>query len=378
MNTNQQSRASHLIALSSSGKKISVSLVVTPIGEIGSGAIIVFRDITNERAEEREQAEFISTASHEMRTPVAAIEGYLGLAINPNTATVDARAKDFIIKAHESAQHLGHLFQDLLDVSKSDDGRMINTPKVVDMGSFIATIVQGLTDKATQKGLQLIYSSASTAADSSSQKTITPVYYVNQDNDHIREILDNLIENAIKYTPNGQVFVDINGDDDNVTISIKDSGLGIPPEDIPHLFQKFYRVSNQDRQQIGGTGLGLYLVRRLTENMQGRIWVESVFQEGSTFYLQLPRVDTQEAEHIKAKQQIIAQQITYVPAPVPSFTTAPVAPVSMPVQQIASDPTNARPATNVPRGESLTREQINERVKQLELLAQQQRGQSRR
>jgi len=378
MNTNQQSRASHLIALSSSGKKISVSLVVTPIGEIGSGAIIVFRDITNERAEEREQAEFISTASHEMRTPVAAIEGYLGLAINPNTATVDARAKDFIIKAHESAQHLGHLFQDLLDVSKSDDGRMINTPKVVDMGSFIATIVQGLTDKATQKGLQLIYSSASTAADSSSQKTITPVYYVNQDNDHIREILDNLIENAIKYTPNGQVFVDINGDDDNVTISIKDSGLGIPPEDIPHLFQKFYRVSNQDRQQIGGTGLGLYLVRRLTENMQGRIWVESVFQKGSTFYLQLPRVDTQEAEHIKAKQQIIAQQITYVPAPVPSFTTAPVAPVSMPVQQIASDPTNARPATNVPRGESLTREQINERVKQLELLAQQQRGQSRR
>lgn len=387
MNTNQQSRASHLIALSSSGKKISVSLVVTPIGEIGSGAIIVFRDITNERAEEREQAEFISTASHEMRTPVAAIEGYLGLAINPNTATVDARAKEFIMKAHESAQHLGHLFQDLLDVSKSDDGRMINTPKVVDMGSLIATMVQGLTEKATQKGLQLIYSSASTAADSSSQKTITPVYYVNQDNDHIREILDNLIENAIKYTPNGQVVIDINGDDDNVTVSVKDSGLGIPPEDIPHLFQKFYRVSNQDRQQIGGTGLGLYLVRRLTENMQGRIWVESVFQKGSTFYLQLPRVDTQEAEHIKAKQQVIAQQIAQAPAPVPSFTTAPVAPavqvanaapVSIPVQQAAQVPTNARPATSVPRGESLTREQINERVKQLESLAQQQRGQSRR
>jgi len=85
-----------------------------------------------------------------------------------------------------------------------------------------------------------------------------PVYYVNQDNDHIREILDNLIENAIKYTLTGEVVVDINGDEDKVIISIKDSGLGIPPEDISHLFQKFYRVSNLDRQEIGGTGLGLY------------------------------------------------------------------------------------------------------------------------
>ena len=420
LNTNQQSRASHLIALTSTGKKISVSLVVTPIGDTGSGAIIVFRDITNERAEEREQAEFISTASHEMRTPVAAIEGYLGLAMNPNTASVDTRAKDFIMKAHESAQHLGHLFQDLLDVSKTDDGRLTNIPKVVDMGVLTATIVQGLTEKATKKGLKLIYGAANNTGASSSQKNIAPVYYVNQDNDHIREILDNLIENAIKYTPAGQVVVDINGDEDNVTVSIKDSGLGIPPEDIPHLFQKFYRVSNKDRQEIGGTGLGLYLVRRLTENMQGRIWVESVFQQGSTFFLQLPRVDTQEAERIKSQQQANEQQAVQFPVPAATLAPAPVvtvaqppAPVSIqgpaqaapiayapqpaPVQPLtpapavtlpaapvqtapaaSTAPNTARPATTVPRGQSLTREQINERVQQLEALAQQQRGQSGR
>ena len=405
LNTNQQSRASHLIALTSTGKKISVSLVVTPIGDAGSGAIIVFRDITNERAEEREQAEFISTASHEMRTPVAAIEGYLGLAMNPNTAAVDARAKEFILKAHEAAQHLGHLFQDLLDVSKTDDGRLTNVPRVVDMGILTATIVQGLTEKATKKGIELIYSPGSLASGNSSQKKITPVYYINQDNDHLREILDNLIENAIKYTPTGQVVVDLNGDEDNVIVSIKDSGLGIPPEDIPHLFQKFYRVSNEDRQEIGGTGLGLYLVRRLTENMQGRIWVESVFQKGSTFFLQLPRVDTQQAEHLKAEQQAraqqAAQQAALNPAPVATLAqeappapiiaadgtvSAPLMPVTLaynpsalptpPVQ--APVPTGARPATTVPRGQSLTREQINERVKQLEALAQEQRGQSTR
>jgi len=424
LNTNQQSRANHLIALTSSGKKISVSVVVTPIGDIGSGAIIVFRDITNERAEEREQAEFISTASHEMRTPVAAIEGYLGLAINPNTASVDARAKDFIMKAHEAAQHLGRLFQDLLDVSKTDDGRLTNVPRVVDVGNLTETIVQGLTEKAEKKGLKLIYSSANNTSANSSQKKIMPVYYVNQDNDHIREILDNLIENAIKYTPAGEVTVDINGDEDKVIVSIKDSGLGIPTEDIPHLFQKFYRVSNMDRQEIGGTGLGLYLVRRLTENMQGRVWVESIFGKGSTFFFQLPRIDTQQAEHLKQEQQAKAAQqqaaqaaqppapvttidqmpaSNAVPVPAPFATPAPVqapvasvpvavAPMAAPVAvpgYIPTTPTvslaqttpampTARPATTVPRGESLTREQINERVKQLEALSQQQRGQNGR
>ncbi|MFZ1301091.1 MAG: ATP-binding protein [Candidatus Microsaccharimonas sp.] len=412
LNTNQQARASKLLALTQSGKKISVALVVTPIGDAGAGAIVVFRDITKERSEEREQAEFISTASHEMRTPVASIEGYLGLALNPNTATIDARAKDFINKAHEAAQHLGRLFQDLLDVSKSEDGRMTNTPKVVDVVLLTQTIVQGLTQKAKDKGLQLVFNQSTTA-----QRRIMPVYFVNQDNDHIREILDNLVENAIKYTPAGEVVVDVSGADDRVVISVKDSGLGIPTEDIPHLFQKFYRVSNMDRQEIGGTGLGLYLSRRLAEAMQGRIWVESVFEHGSTFFLELPRIESQDAERLRqeqqaqAAQQAAAQPVVEVPieasiaAPTPpvippaaATTGAPVAdpaanaPVAAPAANPAT-PTAApavapapaaaapvpaepavRPATTVPRGQTLTREQINERVKQLEALAKQQRG----
>jgi anti-sigma regulatory factor (Ser/Thr protein kinase) len=268
------------------------------------------------------------------------------------------------------------------------------------------TIVQGLTLKASAKGLRLVFDSANTVSASSTQKMIMPVYYVNQDNDHIREILDNLIDNAIKYTITGEVVVGVSGDEDAVTISVKDSGLGIPAEDIPHLFQKFYRVNNTDRQQIGGTGLGLYLVRRLTENMQGRIWVESVMGKGSTFYLQLPRVGTQEAERIKQQQQANAQltaaaaPVASVQAPVavPSFnvpatTVQPPVAVSAPVATATpvpavpatttstanvAQPAPSRVATTVPRGESLSREQINERVKQLEALAQQQRGQSGR
>lgn len=437
LNTNQQTRSNKLIAITNSGKKLGVSLVASPIGEMGSGAIAVFRDVTKERAEEREQAEFISTASHEMRTPVASIEGYLGLALNQNTATIDQRARDFILKAHEAAQHLGRLFQDLLDVSKSEDGRMQNTPKVVDIVPFTETIVQGLSQKATEKGLTLKF----VPGDSHSQRKIMPVYFVNLDNDHIREVLDNLIENGIKYTPEGEVRVDINGTDDTVIISVTDTGLGIPAEDIPHLFQKFYRVNNMDRQSIGGTGLGLYLCRRLVEAMQGRLWVESVFGKGSTFFVELPRIDSQEAERLK---QIQAQQaptetiepaeapvaptkesvappthipvtILDTPVPVPQPEAQPTAtPAPQPTAPIETLPTptpttpeppaaafvapaptpapvapatpsqappqpqppapNIRPATTVPRGETLTREQINERVRQLEALAQQQRN----
>ncbi len=373
LNTNQQMRSNKLTIVTKSGKKIQASIVVSPIGEAGGGVITVFSDITKDKAEEREQAEFISTASHEMRTPVASIEGYMGLALNPNTATIDQRARDFIMKAHEAAQHLGHLFQDLLDVSKSEDGRMINAPKVVDMTEYTKTIVEGLAPKAQEKGLRLIYK----PSEDNGTKKIAPVYFVNQDNDHIREVLDNLIENGIKYTPKGEVTVDIAGTDEKVTVSIKDTGLGIPPEDIPHLFQKFYRVDNVDRQSIGGTGLGLFLCRRLAEAMGGRLWVESVYTQGSTFYFELPRIDSQTATRLKEQQALEAQQAaatvaaTPVAAPIPTMTlSAPQPPTQAAAELTPTQEVKA--ATTVPRGESLTREQIAEHVKQLQALARSQ------
>jgi PAS domain S-box-containing protein len=275
------------------GKRVILSLVISPIGQIGQGAIIVFRDITKEQAEEREQAEFISTASHEMRTPVASIEGYLGLALNPQTAQIDAKARDFIEKAHGAAQHLGRLFQDLLDVSKAEDGRLSNHPGVVDVTSFISDVAEGLKPQADAKKLRMMYKPD--IENTGSERTLAPVFYANVDNDHLREIISNLIENAIKYTPNGDVIIDIKGDDEHIVVSVQDSGIGIPPEDISHLFQKFYRVDNSQTREIGGTGLGLYLCRRLAEVMEGRLWVESDFGKGSTFYLELPRTSREDA-----------------------------------------------------------------------------------
>ena len=294
LSKNQPTHNDKLFLLTSSEKRILVSIVSSPVGTDGEGIIVVFRDITKEKAEEREQAEFISTASHEMRTPVASIEGYLGLALNPATAHIDEKARDFITKAHESAQHLGRLFQDLLDISKVEDGRMKNNPKVINVNEFLKDIFDGLATKADEKQLNYIF--MPDIVGESKEKSLQPIFYANIDPDHFREVVSNLIENAIKYTPSGEVVVNITGDDKQISVSVKDSGIGIPAEDIPHLFQKFYRVDNSDTREIGGTGLGLYLSRRLAEAMSGNLRVESKYKEGSTFYLEIPRMNSSEAK----------------------------------------------------------------------------------
>ena len=280
-----------------SGKIVPIFLAVNSIDGQNSGVVVVFRDISKELKDNREQAEFISTASHEMRTPVASIEGYIGLALNPATATIDARAKSYLQKAHENTKHLGQLFQDLLDITKAEDGRLKNEPVVLDAIEFSRNIWEGLKPKAEAKGLSYTFEPDN---HKTGEKTLTPVFFIHADRDHLHEILNNLFENAIKYTPSGMVSVNITGDNNSVQISVKDSGIGIPAEDIPHLFQKFYRVDNSETREINGTGLGLFLSRKLTESIGGFLDVESEYKKGSTFTVKLPRITRENAEKLKS------------------------------------------------------------------------------
>lgn len=280
-----------------SGKIVPIFLAVNSIDGQNSGVVVVFRDISKELKDNREQAEFISTASHEMRTPVASIEGYIGLALNPATATIDVRAKSYLQKAHENTKHLGQLFQDLLDITKAEDGRLKNEPVVLDAIEFSRNIWEGLKPKAEAKGLSYTFEPDN---HKTGEKTLTPVFFIHADRDHLHEILNNLFENAIKYTPSGMVSVNVAGDNNNVQISVKDSGIGIPAEDLPHLFQKFYRVDNSETREINGTGLGLFLSRKLTESIGGFLDVESEYKKGSTFTVKLPRITRENAEKLKA------------------------------------------------------------------------------
>lgn len=288
-----------LFVKTQSGKTIPIFLSVNSIDEQNSGVVVVFRDISKELKENREQAEFISTASHEMRTPVASIEGYLGLALNPATATIDSRAKSYLEKAHENTKHLGELFKDLLDITRAEDGRLKNEPVVLDAVDFSRNIWEGLKIKAEKKGLTYIFEPDD---HKTGELTISPVFFIHADRDHLHEVLNNLFENAIKYTPSGKVSVNVVGDNDNVKISVTDSGIGIPAEDLPHLFEKFYRVDNSETRSIGGTGLGLFLSRKLTESIGGSLSVTSEYQKGSTFTVQLPRITRETADKLLVKE----------------------------------------------------------------------------
>jgi len=290
-----------------------ISPVVTPSGEV-YGAVAVMRDISEQRAAEKQSAEFISTASHEMRTPVAAIEGYLALALNEKVSTIDTRARGFLEKAHASTQHLGELFQDLLTSAKAEDGRLTNHPQIIEVGAFMEQLVEDLRFSAQKKGLAAEFIVGSdeaidaTKSDEDGRKVIKPLYYVNADPDRLREVITNLFDNACKYTDSGKISIGLTGNAEVVQIYIRDTGSGIPAEDIPHLFQKFYRVDSSATRTIGGTGLGLFICRKIIEMYQGRLWVESELGKGSTFFINLPRIDSLRAQQMQAKAAVTSSQ----------------------------------------------------------------------
>jgi PAS domain S-box-containing protein len=296
-------------------KQTIVSLVISPLlvppNNEAEGAVAVIRDITKAKQEERQRSDFISTASHEMRSPVAAIEGYLALALNPQLSTIDTKARDYLEKAHESTRHLGQLFQDLLTSAKAEDGRLTSHPTVVEVGSFLERLSENLRLVAQKKQLSLKFKSGAEsdvidATETGGNKhSVRPLYYVNADPDRLQEVITNLFDNAIKFTESGGIVIGLTGNNDTVQLYVSDTGQGIPADDIKHLFQKFYRVDNAETRSIGGTGLGLFICAKIIELYHGHIRVESKLGEGSTFYINLPRLDTARARQLQTSEPFV-------------------------------------------------------------------------
>ena len=299
----------NIFLLSRDNKQISIALNILPLmdkqGNVNA-AVMVIRDITKEKAEEKQRADFISTASHEMRTPVAAIEGYLSLALNSKVANIDSRARDYLEKAYSSTKHLGKLFQDLLTSAKAEDGRLTSHPAVVELGELLDKLSSDLKLAADKKGLEMVFKSnsdqtinATTSTVAGSERVVRPLYYVYADPERLREVITNVFDNAAKYTESGKITLSITGNAQVVQCYVKDTGSGIPADDLPHLFQKFYRVDNSATRTIGGTGLGLFICRKVIELYDGQMWAESELGKGSTFYFNLPRIDNQKAARLQ-------------------------------------------------------------------------------
>ena len=352
------------------GQKKPVAFKIITAHSPKNERIVTFYDITSELEAESEQTEFISTASHEMRTPVASIEGYLGLALNPKTATIDERAKKYLEEAHKSSQHLGKLFRDLLDVTKLDDKRIKAHLLPIEVTSTVRSIAEGQIPKMSEKNIHFTFGSSS-SANMNGGRVINQEVFAAVDVDFLREIINNLIENAIKYTnTGGGIWVNVRGDGDRVLINVTDTGIGISPEDSKHVFQKFYRADNSETRTIGGTGLGLYIVKERVEAMSGSTWVESTFGEGSTFYVAFPRLTYEEylrRKQIEANTQAMTPQNSatstpavstpnenQTPAPIqfPTETTAPT-PVATPVSTTTNTPIQTEASMQTPTASTI-------------------------
>lgn len=351
---NFETRDLILVSVQEQRRPVAISVVCTTTGQ--NERIITLRDIARELEEEGEQADFISTASHEMRTPVASIEGYLGLALNPKTATIDERARKYLEEAHASSKHLGRLFKDLLDVTKLDDKKIRVQLTPVEMASTVRSIANGQVPMMSEKGIHYTFG-ANAARSDNATRVVNQEVYASVDIDFLREAVNNLVENAIKYTASGGgIWVNVRGDDDRVLINVTDTGIGISPDDLKHVFQKFYRADNSQTRTVGGTGLGLYLVKQRVEAMGGKVWAESSFGEGSTFYLSFPRITAEEyqrrkqiASNIEAMSQntqtLPTQPTMQAPQPNISQPTMqdPQATISQPIMQPMMQPTAIQP-----------------------------------
>ncbi len=254
-----------------------------------TGAVLVFQDITAQKSIEQHKNEFLSITSHELRTPITAIQGMAELLQMHNTqnqqlyATRSQRALKHIV---EQSQHLTRLIEEMLDLTRIEQAQFEIKKAPSDILNLLKRVVESQASTTRRHHLALKVEGIDT------QSTLI----ANVDEERLRQAFSNLISNAIKYSPvGGEIEVGLrvmtephsSQTPHEVLIWVKDQGLGIAPEEIPHIFKRFHRANVLDRS-ISGLGIGLYLVQEIVTHHDGRIWVESVKGDGSTFYMLLP------------------------------------------------------------------------------------------
>ncbi len=249
--------------------------------------------------------EFISMASHELRTPITSLRGYLSMMADGSLGEIPDLAHEKVLMMNSSANRLSELVEDLLNVSRIEQGRLSIDFEIVDIVPTIESVVNELSVQAEQKDLKLVYETP---------KESLPKLLVDQK--RLQQILINIIGNAIKYTPKGSVTVTSKFlvEDGVVEVKCADTGLGMTAKQRERLFQKFYRVKTKDTETIKGTGLGLWITKQLIELMDGSIFVDSIVGVGSQFTIQFP-VKTE-----KAMAGALSKQIEEVKAEAAKIT----------------------------------------------------------
>ncbi|MCR4305827.1 MAG: ATP-binding protein, partial [Candidatus Daviesbacteria bacterium] len=268
---------------------IMTGLVETTV-QTNLSCILILHDLSREEELEQMKLDFVSMASHELKTPLTSIVGYLSVFLEENQKNIPKESFDLLHKAFTAAQQLQTLISNLLNVNKIEREQLSVSPTPTDYLPILTKTIDDLRSQANQKGIVL--------------NLVPPenLPKVMADPIRIGEVVTNLVANAINYTnAGGKVEISTKVSPIEIQTTVTDTGIGIPKEAIPHLFSKFFRVSNTEQKANKGTGLGLYISKSIIEKLHGKIWVQSEAGKGSQFSFTLPVV-TQSAGTLDSKQ----------------------------------------------------------------------------
>ena len=282
----------HLLREAAAGKGLNEELVLAGEGrrvaEVSTspirsgtgrceGAVAVVRDVTELRRTERMRRELIANVSHELRTPLTSIKGFAETLL-AGALHDEKHARKFLEIIELEANRLMKLVDDLLDLSRLETKGVTFELRPVDLDGICRGVVERILPRAEEAGIRLSYLGEG------------PLFVV-ADSDRVEQVLTNLVDNALKFTPEGgEIRVQARREGTEAVVSVQDTGQGIPPDDLPHIFERFYRADRSRTRGEGGSGLGLAIAKHLVEMQGGRIWATSRLGEGSTFCFSLPVV----------------------------------------------------------------------------------------
>jgi len=257
--------------------RFPIAITATPIMLNGNitGLIEVLRDITREQALDNEKDEFISIASHQMRTPLTGIQWVVERFTKKEKLT--PKGKEYLEDIHASAEQLTGLVDLLLNLSRIESGRIGITPEPLEVIGFIKCFLSETVPLRDKKRLKMSFK------DHPAELAVTT------DKSALRNIVQSLISNAIEYTrEGGSIDVAVQKSDSTFTVTVRDTGIGIPQAEQSHIFEKFIRASNAKLYKTDGTGIGLYIAAQAANRLGGKIWFESEEGKGSSFHVELP------------------------------------------------------------------------------------------
>ncbi|MHB0915642.1 MAG: sensor histidine kinase [Thermoleophilia bacterium] len=261
----------------SDGAGIWLSVSAAPIWDASrrkAGSVYVFRDISGLKQLERTRSDFVATVSHELRTPLTSILGFSKTLLRPDAEFPEESRRAFLQEIVREGERLGRMIEDVLSVSRIESGILRLDLKPVNAGASVRHVIDNVARLTDQHRFII------NAPDDLAQ--------VRADPDKLYQVLLNLVVNAVKYSPDGgTITVALEPVDGSMVFTVADEGVGISKESLPHVFERFYRAA-VERVSVTGTGLGLFVSRRLVEEMGGEIWADSTPGEGSSFHFRLP------------------------------------------------------------------------------------------